>query len=231
LTPQRRSLGGLLVVFAAVVGVTAANRAGLVGLAALASSPRSAGEGKVWLLLTSAFVADKPTAASLLAFGAFAVTVLAFSGPRLLWASAVAGHVGSAVAVYAAVATARAVAPSAFESVLSLPDYGTSAMIGAWLGVLTAVGWMRWPRLASRLGVVAFCLLSAGVGWLCDSSLTFLDSEHGIAFAIGIGVASGAAWGYPQRVVREWLAMARGLARRGATVAARLGLAPRQQQV
>jgi hypothetical protein len=79
--------------------------------------------------------------------------------------------------------------------------------------------------------VVAFCVLSGIVGWLCDSSLTFLDTEHGVAFAIGIGVASGAAWGYPRRVLREWLAMARGLARRGATVVARLGLSPRQQQV
>jgi hypothetical protein len=59
LTPQRWSLGGLFAVFAAVGGVTAANRAGLFDLAALASSPRSAGEGKVWLLMTSAFVADK----------------------------------------------------------------------------------------------------------------------------------------------------------------------------
>jgi hypothetical protein len=231
LTPQRRSLGGLLAVFAAVVGVTAANRAGLVGLAALASSPRSAGEGKVWLLLTSALVADKPTSASLLAFGAFAVAVLVACGPRLLWASAAAGHVGSALVVYAVIATARAVVPSGFESVLSLPDYGTSAMIGTWLGVLAAVGWMRWPRLEPRLGVVAFCVLSGIVGWLCDSSLTFLDTEHGVAFAIGIGVASGAAWGYPRRVLREWLAMARGLARRGATVVARRGLSPRQQQV
>jgi hypothetical protein len=231
LTPQRRSLGGLLAVFAAVVGATAANRAGLVGLTTLSSSPRGAGEGKVWLLLTSAFVADKPTAASLLAFAAFAIAVLVACGPRLLWASAVAGHVGSAVAVYAVIATVRAVAPSAFESVLSLPDYGTSAMIGTWLGLLAAVGWMRWPRLAPRVGVVAFCVVSAIVGWVCDSSLTFLDGEHGVAFAIGIGVASGAAWGYPRRVLREWLAMARGLVRRGATVVARLGLAPRQQQV
>ena len=152
-------------------------------------------------------------------------------GPRLLWASALAGHVGSGVAVYAAIATARAVVPSAFESVLSLPDYGTSAMIGTWLGVLAAVGWRRWPDLAPRVGVVAFCMVSSIVGWVCDSSLTFLDSEHGVAFAIGIGVASGAAWGYPRRVLREWLAMARGLVRRGATVVARLGLAPRQQQV
>jgi hypothetical protein len=230
-TPQRRSRGGLLAVFAVVAGVTAANRAGLIGIGTLASSPRSSGEGKVWLLLTSAFVADKPTAASLLAFAAFAIAVLVMCGPRLLWASALAGHLGSAVAVYAAIAAARAVVPTAFENVLSLSDYGTSAMIGAWLGALAAVAWMRWPRAGPRLCVVAFCTVSAGVGWACDSNLTFLDMEHGVAFAIGIGVASGAAWGYPRRVLREWLVMAHGLVKRGTAVVGRLGLAPRQQQV
>jgi hypothetical protein len=211
--------------------VTVANRAGLVHLATLASSPRSAGEGKVWLLLTSAFVADKPTAASLLAFAAFGAAVFFMCGPRLLWASAFVGHVGSALAVYAAIAAVRAIVPTAFESVLSIPDYGTSAMMGAWLGVLAAAGWMRWPRLTPRLGVVGFCLVTAVVGWLCDSNLTFLDSEHAFAFAIGIAVVSGAAWGYPRRVLAEWLAMAGGLVRIGATVAVRLRPAPRQQQV
>jgi hypothetical protein len=215
---QRGAWGGLVAVFAAVCGVTAANRVGLVDLAALASSPRSAGEGKVWLLLSSGFVADKPTAASLLAFAAFAVAVLAVCGPRLLWVSALAGHVGSALAVYAVIATVRAVAPTAFESVLSRADYGTSAVVGTWLGLLAAVGWMRWARLAPRIGVLTFCLLSGLVGWFCDSNLTFLDTEHGVAFAIGVGVASGAAWGYPRRLLRELVALAP-------------GLAPRQQQV
>jgi len=227
---KRRSGGSLLAVFAAVSGVTAANRAGLVDLAALASSPRTAGEGKLWLLLTSAFVADRPTAASLLAFAGFAIAVFVVCGSRLLWTVGVAGHVGSAAAVYAAIAVTRAVVPTAFEHVLSLSDYGTSAMIAAWLGALAAAGWIRRPSLAPRLGVVGFSLLCAVVGWLCRPGLTPLDSEHIVAFAIGVAAVSGAAWEYPRRVLREWLAMARGLFRRAAVVAGRLGLAPRQQQ-
>jgi hypothetical protein len=228
---KRRSGGSLLAVLAGVSGVTAANRAGLVGVAALASSPREAGEGKLWLLVTSAFVADTPTAASLLAFVGFAVAALVVCGPRLMWAVGFAGHVGSAAAVYAAIAVTRAIAPTAFENVLSLSDYGTSAMIAAWLGALAAAGWMRYPRLMPRLGVISCSLLSAGVGWVCRPDLTPLDSEHVIAYAIGVAAVSGAAWEYPRRVVTEWLAMARGLFRRGCALVGRVGLALRQQQV
>ena len=138
-------------------------------------------------------IADRPTAASLLAFAAFAAAALVVCGPRLTWTVGLAGHVGSAAAVYAAIAIMRAIAPSAFESVLSLSDYGTSAMIAAWLGALAAAGWMRFPRLAPRLGVVALSLLSAGVGWLCRPDLTPLDSEHLVAFAIGVAAVSGAS--------------------------------------
>jgi hypothetical protein len=228
---KRRSGGSLLAAFAAVSGVTAANRAGLLDLASVASSPRTAGEGKVWLLLTSAFVADRPTAPSLVAFAGLAIAVLLVCGPRLMWTVGAAGHVGSAAAVYAAIAITRAIVPSAFENVLPLSDYGTSAMIAAWLGALAAVGWMRYPRLLPRLGVVAFSLLSGLVGWLCRPDLTPLDSEHLVAYAIGAAAVSGAACEYPRRVLREWLAMARGLLRRVAATAGRLGLSPRQQQV
>jgi hypothetical protein len=197
----------------------------------LASSPRSAGEGKLWLLFTSALVADKPTAASLLAFVTFAVAALVVCGPRLMWAVALAGQLGSAAAVYVAIAVTRAIVPTAFERVLSLSDYGTSAMIAAWLGALAATGWRRYPRLAPRLGVIAFSLLSGGVGWLCRPDLTPLDSEHVIAYAIGVAAVTGAAWEYPRRVMREWLAMALRLVRRSRTLVGRLGLALRQQQV
>jgi hypothetical protein len=90
---------------------------------------------------------------------------------------------------------------------------------------------MRYPHLAPRLGVIAFSLLSGGVGWLCRPDLTPLDSEHGVAYAIGVAAATGATWQYPRRVVSEWLAMARGLSRRAFELAGRLGLALRQQQV
>ena len=125
----------------------------------------------------------------------------------------------------------RAIVPSAFEGVLSLLDYGTSAMIAAWLGGLSAAAWMRYPVLSSRLGVIGFSLLCAGVGWLCRPDLTPLDSEHLVAYAIGLAAVSGAAWEYPRRVAGDWLAMAQGLLRRGYAVAGRLGLALRQQQV
>jgi len=235
----RRSGGvGLVAVFAAVLTVTVANRAGLVGLAALSSSPRTAAEGKVWLLLTSAFVADTPTVASLLAFAGFAIIALVVCGPRLTLAVGAAGHLGSAAAVYAAIAVVRAIVPTAFEGVLSLSDYGTSAVIAAWLGALAAIAWRRRPGFGPRLGVVGFCVFAAFVGWLCRPVLTPLDSEHVVAFGIGVAAASAYAWAYPRRVLREWLGMARGagawttgVSRRAFAAASRLRLAPRQQQV
>jgi hypothetical protein len=228
----------VLAAVAAVSGVTAANRAGLVGVAALSSSPRTAAEGKVWLLLTSAFIADTPTAASLIAFAGFAIVVLAVCGPRLMWTAGVAGHLGSAALVYAAIAVARAVVPTAFESVLSLSDYGTSAVIAAWLGALAEVAWRRRPALGPRLGIVGFCLFTGLVGWLCRPDLTPLDSEHVVAFGIGVAAASAYTWAYPRRVLREWFAVVRGFSgwaarasRRAYAAAARIRLAPRQQQV
>jgi hypothetical protein len=220
----------LAALFGAVTGVTIANRLGAVDVTALASSPRAAGEGKVWLLGTSALVADTPTAASLLAFFGFALVVLYVCGPRLTWIVGVAGHIGSAAAIYALIAVSRAFVPSAFAGVLSLSDYGTSAMIAAWLGALAAVAWMRRPGLAWRLGIIGFSLFAAFVGWLCRPDLTPLDSEHIVAYGIGVAAVSGAEWAYARRVLGEWWRVARAV---GAWVVGlfRRGLAPRQQQV
>ena len=45
----------------AVAGaVTAANRAGWLDLSHLAATPRAVAEGKLWLLLTSGVIADRP---------------------------------------------------------------------------------------------------------------------------------------------------------------------------
>ena len=53
---------------AAAGAVTAANRAGWIRTSQLAASPRAIADGKLWLLLTSGVVADRPWLPSLLAF-------------------------------------------------------------------------------------------------------------------------------------------------------------------
>ena len=65
------------------------------------------------------------------------------------------------------------------------PDYGTSAMIAAWIGVIAFCLWKRGAATAA----VGLCLVAALVGWLFRPDLDILDTEHAVALGIGIGVA------------------------------------------
>ena len=201
---SKASAAGVAGAIGAVSGVTAATRAGLVPVAALASTPRVTAEGKLWLLFSSALVADRPIAASLLAFGGFGIAVLLVAGWKILWSSAVVGHVGSSLTVYGAIGAVRLLFPSAFDALLSIADYGTSAIIAAWLGVLAGVTWRRRRSVGARAAVIAFVGASAGVGWVLRGELTVLDSEHVAAFAIGVAATSEVAARYSARVLREW---------------------------
>jgi hypothetical protein len=180
------SIASVVAVVGAVSVVTAGTIAGLVPLPALASTPRETAKGKVWLLLTSALVADRPIAAELLAFAGFATVVLFLVGPRILWWSAILGHVGSTLTVYGFVGGVRVFVPSAFASILSVEDYGMSAVIAAWIGVVAAVAWRRRRAALARLCVVTFCATSALIAEVLSPGVTVLDGEHLVAFTIGV---------------------------------------------
>ncbi len=184
--------------------VTAAASTGLVSVTALAATPRATGEGKVWLLLSSALVANQPVSVQLIAFAALAIIVLFLVGPFVLWSSAILAHVGSAVVLYGFIGVAGVVVPAAFDSVLSFEDYGTSAMIAAWVGVIAAVEWRRRRGLAGRFGVLAFCGLVAALGLAVQPATSVLDGEHVVAFAIGVGSAHEAFRRAVVRLLREW---------------------------
>lgn len=174
----------------AVVGVvTAVNRLGAVSIPALAASPRGIGEGKLWLLATSALLADRPLAPSFVGLVVVGLAALAVCGARVLWTTAAAGHVLSALVVYGLVGAVRLADPTAFQAVLSLPDYGVSALIAAWIGAIACVEWRRRPGLGPRVAIAVGCLGCAGIGILCRPDLTVLDSEHVVAFAIGVALA------------------------------------------
>jgi hypothetical protein len=167
-----------------ISAVTVVGRLGAFPVRSLASTPAAVSDGRVWLLATSALVADRPVIASILGFVLVGLGTLALCGPRTLWASAAAGHVCSAAAVYLAVDLARAADPGAFRGILSYPDYGTSAIIAAWVGASACAIWLRGRRVAA----VALCVASALLGWAFKGTLTILDSEH--AVALGIGAAA-----------------------------------------
>jgi len=173
-----------------VVSVTtAASEAGKVSLGTLASTPQGVFQGRVWLLLTSALVADHPIGPSLITFAGLGLVAVAVCGWRVVWAAATLGHAGSAIAVYGAIAGLRIIDPAAFRDARSLYDYGTSAVIAAWLGAIAARAWRRRTRTLDHVAIVALCLGSGLIGWLLRPDVTPLDSEHVVAFVIGVCIA------------------------------------------
>jgi hypothetical protein len=180
-----RPLG--LVGATAVVGAgTAANRLAGLPLASMAATPRAVGDGKLWLLVTSGLLADTPWLPSLFGFAIVLAVALYVLPVRDVVLVAAAGQIVSALIVYGIIGLARLVEPHTFASVIDLPDFGVSAMIAAWIGAVAAVAWARHDHLL----VVAGCLACLGVGLAFRPTITFLDSEHIVAFAIGIACLS-----------------------------------------
>ena len=65
-------------------------------------------------------------------------------------------------------------------------DYGTSAIIAAWIGVVAYAVWRR----GSGAAALALCVVSGLIGWLFRPDLDVLDTEHIVALAIGIALAA-----------------------------------------
>lgn len=201
---SKASVASVLGAVGAVSLMTAATSVGLVSAATLATTPRATAEGRFWLLFSSALVADRPAWVELVTFAGFAIVVLALVGPRVLWSSALLGHVGSTLAMYGVVGGARLIVPSAFASLLSYEDYGTSAMIAAWVGVIAAVAWRSRSGAASRLGVATFVASAAAIAWAIRPDFSVLDGEHLFAFAIGVVAIHPGLGGYADRVLGKW---------------------------
>jgi hypothetical protein len=172
--------------------VTAANRLGDLSLWTLASSPDSVKDGKVWSLVTSGLLADRPAVPSLVGFWLVAFVVLLVCPVRVVAATALAGHIVSSLGVYAAIGAVGLVDPRAFSSVAQLADYGLSAIIAAWLGAIARVFWVRNPLPVPRAFVVLGSVGCAAVGFALRPDVTVLDSEHLLAYCIGVALADGA---------------------------------------
>ncbi len=172
--------------------VTIANRLGELPLSTLSATPQSIGEGRVWLLASSALLADRPAIASLLGFWIVGFAVLLVCSARVAAGAAVGGHVFSALGVYGVIGLARVADPHAFASVVHAADYGLSAIIAAWLGAIARVLWSRHPDRVARLLVVLGSLGCAGIGLLLRPDVTFLDTEHVFAYGVGVALADEA---------------------------------------
>jgi hypothetical protein len=147
-----------------------------------AASPAALADGRIWLLATSALVADKPIYASLLGFAVVGLAAVYLCGSRVVWLAAASGHIVSAVVVYVGIGLVRLADSNGFAGALTLPDFGTSAIIAAWIGAIAYVLWTR----GARTSAVALCVAAALVGWYFKGRLTILDTEHAVALACGI---------------------------------------------
>jgi hypothetical protein len=145
----------------------------------------------VWVLPASALVVDRPVVVGLVAFGVLAVVTLRVCGARTFWLAAAVGHVGSTLLVYAIIGSAQVADREVFAGAAARPDFGVSAIQGAWVGAITATAWIRAGADGRDRSLVAAGVCAvAGVGWWLHPDPSILTTEHLFAFFIGCAVVS-----------------------------------------
>lgn len=182
---------GLVFIVAAFTLATAVHALSLTLFAASAARIAS---GRVWLLVTSALIVDRPVVIGLAAFAVLALVTLRCCGIRVFWLAAAVGHAGSTLIVYAIIGASQLANAQMFTSDAVRPDFGVSAMQAAWVGAITATAWRRAgsdPRARSLVGV-GVCAI-AGVAWWLHPDPSILTTEHLFAFLIGCTLVSGRA--------------------------------------
>jgi len=200
LYPIGRRLGGSRTIigwasgiaFVVVVSVlTFATRDHELPLAPFVASAAKVASGQLWVLPASALVVDRPVLIGLAAFAVLAAATLRCCGPRTFWLAAVAGHVGSTLAVYAIIGTGRLMDPHLFTNALVHADFGVSAMQGAWLGAIATTAWL-WAGGDGhrRASVAAAVCVIAAVAWWLHPDPSILTTEHLFAFFIGCGIVA-----------------------------------------
>jgi hypothetical protein len=172
---------------AAVVVLSAVARARPRWLVSVAASPDRIAKGKLWYLLTSGMLVDRPILISIACFVALAVLAWRMCGSRTFWWAAILGQVAATVLVYALIAAVRSVVPAGFESVMASPDYGVSTISAAWLGSIATVCWRGRGRSArGRFSIAAACAAVGLFAYSLRPDINVLSSEHPVAFALGI---------------------------------------------
>ncbi len=192
--PLANRAAGICAATAVAGGVTVANRSGAIGLRSLAASPREIAEGKVWLLVTSGMIADRPWLASLLGFAIVGFAALSVASARVVVLAALAGHVLATLLVYGFLGLARVVHGGAFHAVVNQSDVGLSAIIAAWIGVVAQALWRRHRSRRAHVLIALGCVGCALIGFAFRPNVTVLDTEHIVAFWLGVLIASWAPW-------------------------------------
>jgi hypothetical protein len=160
----------------------------------LRASADAVGDGRVWTLLTSALQPQAPARlAQVVVLALLVLVVIVREGPVTWWASALAGHVGSALVAYAAIAVATWLGSAAADRAGDQPDFGVSCVIGGSAGALLASGLVRGDRVAAAAGGFGLLVsLPLSLGWY--------DVEHVLSVLLG----AGAAWPLVRRRHLAW---------------------------
>ena len=167
-----------------------ATRAHELPFAPFVASATKIASGRVWVFAASALIVDRPVLIGLAAFGVLAVATLRLCGARTFWLAAALGHAGSTLLVYAIIGSTQLADPEVFASAAVRPDFGVSAIQGAWVGAITATAWSRagTDRRDRSLVATGVCAV-AGVGWRRHPT-SHLTTEHLFAFFIGYGIVA-----------------------------------------
>lgn len=194
-TGRRAGAVAALAYVGLVAGLALARKVGVsVSVADVASSPAAVASGRLWRLVTSAFVVAGPAIPQVLQTAAVAAAALVLGGPGLFWRAAFLGHVGATLVAYAGVGALWLVARSDVDDVVHAPDYGIScvwiAVLGAVLGAVARRSLRAWPWLPLLAGLIGF---AAATGVSPDLA----SWEHLIAFLCGAAVGCRARAGVP----------------------------------
>lgn len=173
---------------ALAVAYFAAAAAGVAG-AGFEASAEAIGDGKIWLLLTSALHVSGFWDLGQVALGfAGAAVVMNREGPRLWWLAVLLGQVLSAAIAYGIIAIAIAAGSGSAAAAAGHADYGISTVLAATLGALLVSGLMARRRgsgavrAGDRMAILGGVLGLAGMAAL---SYGWYKVEHLFAFAIG----------------------------------------------
>ena len=174
-----------------VAALTFATRAHELPVRPFVASAAKIASGQVWVVPASALIVDRPVLIGLAAFGVLAGATLRVCGARTFWLAAALGHAGSTLLVYGIIGSTRLADPHMFTRAVVAPDFGVSAMQGAWVGAITATAWSRagTDHRDRALVAAAVCAL-AGVGWWLHPDPSILTTEHLFAFFIGCAIVS-----------------------------------------
>lgn len=151
-----------------------------------ALTPDRLGEGKIWLFVSSALIANGPPLPQI----AWLIPTVAVAQRRLgagvTSALMAAAHVGATLLAYGGLQLFTGDADGAHNREL---DYGISAV---WLGLLGAI-WATAVPAARRRAPIAVTLIALGLAALAASIALFpllAATEHGLAFALGASVVA-----------------------------------------